>query len=45
MEKIIIEIIQKDFISEEVEFVIQELSTITLHHVMAESEFNLLSTR
>ena len=45
MDKIIIEIINKDFNSDEVEFVIQELSSITLKQVMGESEFNLLNTR
>lgn len=45
MEKIIMDTIQKDFKFDEVEIVIEELSSITLKDVMAESEYNLLNTR
>lgn len=45
MNKNIIDIIHKDFKADEVESVISELSSISLKHVMAESEFNLLNTR
>ena len=45
MDKILTDIIYKDFKPEEVDFVINELSSITLKDVMAESEYNLLNTR
>ncbi|WP_299435590.1 hypothetical protein [uncultured Aquimarina sp.] len=45
MEKNVIDIINRDFKSEEVMLVINELSSITLNHVMAASEYNLKNTR
>jgi len=45
MDKDIIDSIHRDFKSEEVALVINELSSITLKHVMAESEYNLRNTR
>lgn len=45
MNKTILEIINQDFKHSEKVFVIHELSTITLQHVMAESEINLNNTR
>ena len=45
MDKILTDIIYKDFKPEEVDFVINELLSITLKDVMAESEYNLLNTR
>jgi hypothetical protein len=41
----ILEIINQDFKQSERAFVIDELSTITVNHVMAESEINLNNTR
>ena len=45
MDKILTDIIYKNFKPEEVDFVINELLSITLKDVMAESEYNLLNTR
>lgn len=45
MDKILTEIIYKDFKPNEVKSVIDELSSITLKDVIAESEYNLLNTR
>ncbi|MBW1294770.1 hypothetical protein [Aquimarina litoralis] len=45
MDKAILDIIHRDFNVEETELVISELSSIGLHHVMAESEYNLKNTR
>ena len=45
MDKIILDNINKDFKADEIELVIQELSSITLDHVMAQSEHNLKNTR
>lgn len=45
MDKILTEIIYKDFKPNEVKSVIDELSSITLKDVMAESDYNLLNTR
>ena len=45
MDKTILEIIHRDFKPEEVALVNNELSSITLDHVMAESEYNLKNTR
>lgn len=42
--KDIIDLIKRDFSKNEVEQVLAELSTVTLKHVMAESEFNLHNT-
>jgi len=43
--KDIVDIINRDFKSEEVVLVINALSSITLNHVMAASEYNLKNTR
>lgn len=45
MDKILTDIILNDFKPKDVDLVINELSSITLKHVMAESEYNLLNTR
>ena len=44
MNENVIDIINKEFEEEEREFVINELSSINLTHVMAESEINLNNT-
>jgi len=44
-DKSIHRIIEKDFVKEERDFVIQELNSITPEHVMAQSETNLYNTR
>ncbi|MDH7447585.1 hypothetical protein [Aquimarina sp. 2201CG14-23] len=43
--KDIMDIVNRDFKPEEVPIVINELSSITLNHVMAASEYNLKNTR
>ncbi len=45
MDKSILEIIRKEYNNQDQQGVIDELSSITLKHVMAESEFNLRNTR
>lgn len=45
MNEKILKIINQEFERTEKEFVINELSSITLKHVMAESEYNLNNTR
>lgn len=45
MDKILTDIILNDFKPKDVDLVINELSSITLKHVMAESKYNLLNTR
>ena len=45
MNKDILEIIYKEFRTEDQELVIKELTSITLKHVMAESEQHLVHTR
>ncbi|WP_299901995.1 hypothetical protein [uncultured Aquimarina sp.] len=45
MDKEILDIIDKDFAVDFREFVIKELSSIELKHVMAESEYNLKNTK
>ncbi len=45
MDKDIMDIIHRDFKPEEVLIIINELSSITLNHVMAASEYNLKNTR
>lgn len=45
MDKILTDIILNDFKPKDVDLVINELSSITLKHVMAEFEYNLLNTR
>ncbi len=45
MDKDIMDIVNRDFKPEEVLIIINELSSITLNHVMAASEYNLKNTR
>jgi hypothetical protein len=45
MNRKILDIIDRDFTAAQKEFVINELSSIGLHHVMAASEYNLENTR
>lgn len=45
MDENIVDIINKEFNKEQAEFVINELSSIALNHVMAESTYNLANTR
>ncbi len=45
MDKIIVNSIHQNFKAEDIELVINELSSITLDHVMAASKYNLKNTR
>lgn len=45
MDKVIMDKIHQNFKTEDIELVINELSSITLDHVMAKSEWNLKNTR
>ncbi len=45
MDKIITDRVHQNFKTEDIELVIDELSSITLNHVMAASEYNLKNTR
>jgi hypothetical protein len=45
MNRKILDIVDRDFNAEQKELVINELSSIGLHHVMAASEYNLENTR
>jgi len=45
MDKSILDIINREFSLKEKEVVVKELSSITLNHVMAKSEYNLKNTR